>query len=823
MKTWRFDAINMALGLAVGAFVVGGACVVSASAYAEQAQARVSLNIPAQSLGSALTEFAKQSGLQIMLYADLSAGLTAPPVVGSYLPADALTLLLRQTDLSYEYINARTVAIRKARSQAAIREVSHTAAGVTASNAAEGRAQPGVVEAQPLDELQVVTVTATALGALGERAELDTPFSMSVSTEEDIRRRQAGSLYEVLGGDAASAPSGDVYGPWGSELSVRGLPLDLNNNVKINGLPLQVFGVQLPVEAFEQVELLKGLAGFMYGFSQPGGIVNYTTKKPTDQSLLSFDAGYRSGSIFSQHVDVGGPIGERFGYRANLSNARGSAYGDARVDQQAAALSLESNLTSSLTLTADLLYQDREIRQPTPYFKLTYPEDGSLVRLPRAVSADRVVASPDSYNDNEFYLLTAGLRWQIAENWNAKVDVGNTRNRFRVAQEYNYFLNPQGDYRSTTWDGLNIYDYRQAQATLSGSFQTGVLSHEVTVGASWYDNDIDFMINARFGGNSHTSNLYAPTRLQWLVGPRRDGMQTYRWAEETQTAVFASDTIGLGEHWSVLAGLRHNRYERDSFRANGTLNASYRTSPSTPTLAVMFKPNGASTLYLSYVEALEQGSTVSVLSDYANAGELLPALKSKQYEAGVKIARRQVRASAAVFRIERGAEYGKYIGTDLYYTQDGVIRHDGIELDGQVDLGNWTVGASTMWLDAAYHEAEAVLKGRRVTGAARFGAALTASYRVPALPDLNFHLDAQHRAAVPVDNNWTADSVVDVSLPSVTVLNLGASYDAAWNDKALTLRARVNNLTGKDYWLGGGDAIVVAPPRTLIVSVEVRL
>jgi iron complex outermembrane receptor protein len=300
-------------------------------------------------------------------------------------------------------------------------------------------------------------------------------------------------------------------------------------------------------------------------------------------------------------------------------------------------------------------------------------------------------------------------------------------------------------------------------------------------------------------------------------------LQTYRWAEETQTAVFASDTISLGEHWSFLGGLRHNRYERDSFRANGSLSASYETSPVTPTFALMYKPNGASTLYLSYVEALEQGSTVSVLSDYINAGELLPALESRQYEAGVKIGRRNFRAAAAVFRIERGAEYGKYVGEDLYYTQDGVIRHDGIELEGQVDLADWTLGASAMWLDAAYHEADEALEGRRVTGAARFGAALTASYRVPALPNLNLHLDAQYRAAVPVDNNWVADSVVQVSLPSFTVMNLGASYEADWNDKVLTVRARVNNLTGKDYWLGGGDAIVIAPPRTLIMSFEVRL
>ena len=80
----------------------------------------------------------------------------------------------------------------------------------------------------------------------------------------------------------------------------------------------------------------------------------------------------------------------------------------------------------------------------------------------------------------------------------------------------------------------------------------------------------------------------------------------------------------------------------------GVRTTTYQRSPVTPTVALMFKPMAGLTTYVSYVEALERGGTAGETT--ANAGEVMPPLKSKQIEAGVKVEQANWSATAAVFR-----------------------------------------------------------------------------------------------------------------------------------------------------------------------------
>ena len=54
----------------------------------------------------------------------------------------------------------------------------------------------------------------------------------------------------------------------------------------------------------------------------------------------------------------------------------------------------------------------------------------------------------------------------------------------------------------------------------------------------------------------------------------------------------------------------------------------------------------------------------------------------------------------AIFRIERGAEYGN---SQNYYVQDGEQRYQGVELNGHLDVtDNTTLSSSSTWLDATF-------------------------------------------------------------------------------------------------------------------------
>src|SRR5262245_13358103 len=72
---------------------------------------QVDLHITSRPLGDALSAFGQQSGLHVVLFSELGAGLTAPEINGKFTAAQALERLLRSSGLRYKFIDAQTVAV----------------------------------------------------------------------------------------------------------------------------------------------------------------------------------------------------------------------------------------------------------------------------------------------------------------------------------------------------------------------------------------------------------------------------------------------------------------------------------------------------------------------------------------------------------------------------------------------------------------------------------------------------------------------------------------------------------------------------------------
>ncbi|EDT11849.1 TonB-dependent receptor plug [Paraburkholderia graminis C4D1M] len=154
-----------------------------------------------------------------------------------------------------------------------------TPASPSASADSEDKALPTVKVTAAQDTTQHLKEDVGS-GALGTRSQLDTPFSTTVVTSEELQDRQPSKLGDVFATDASVSDNGNAYNAWATYLTVRGMQLDWQSGFKIDGMPFNSYGITMPYEQLEKVELLKGLTGFMYGFGAPGGIVNYVTKKP---------------------------------------------------------------------------------------------------------------------------------------------------------------------------------------------------------------------------------------------------------------------------------------------------------------------------------------------------------------------------------------------------------------------------------------------------------------------------------------------------------------------------------------------------------------
>lgn len=700
------------------------------------------------------------------------------------------------------------------------------AAGLGAGQSA--LAQETASATKPVVQLPQVTVAGTAIddtlqhlqaplnrGALGNRSQLETPFSSAVVTSTDIEARQVNKLGDVFMLDASVSDNSAANGAWASYLTVRGLPLDWQNSFRIDGKPFISYATTLPYEQFQQIDLLKGASGFMYGFGSPGGLVNYVTKKPTDGPTRSVTLGYTSKSLWRESADLGGRIGDdgRFGYRLNATHEEGNTYNDGYLKRDSVSLALDAKLTDRLTWDFQSMYQDRRANDPEPTITTARPTayspglEGN--NLPSAVRNDNGrLAGSGTYLDNAFRFYSTGLKYEISPTWTLSTSYSQSSTKTRRNEDVLYLTDDLGNYQDKRSDYGEAYQFNLWQAMLQGRFQTGSIKHDVVVGTSWQTQKNDYS-NGVFPAQTGTGSLWAQNTSSLISTGTLNSLGMYRGAEITQKAIFASDTVQLSERWSVLGGLRYTNYDQKAYGPDGAETSSYdKSGVITPTVALMYKLTPQTMAYASYIESLEQGTSVG--TSYTNYGAQLNPLKSRQYEIGIKIGQERWAATAALFRIEKKAEFTNDANE---LVQDGLSVYQGAELGASARLGsNWDIGGNVMLLDTAYKRG-AANTGNRVAGAPKFVAAAQVSYWVPQVPGLKLLANAKYTG------NTMLRPGNDIKLGGYTIFNVGASYDTAINDYDTTFRLAVNNITNKRYWMYQyADYIRAGDPRSVSLT-----
>ena len=73
------------------------------------------LHIASQPLDSALQEFARQTGIQIIFFSSLTDGKQASALDGTYTVDVAMNALLAHSMLTFRQVNAKTIEIRRLR------------------------------------------------------------------------------------------------------------------------------------------------------------------------------------------------------------------------------------------------------------------------------------------------------------------------------------------------------------------------------------------------------------------------------------------------------------------------------------------------------------------------------------------------------------------------------------------------------------------------------------------------------------------------------------------------------------------------------------
>jgi len=650
-------------------------------------------------------------------------------------------------------------------------------------------------------------------GALGSKSQLDTPFSTTVVSGEDLADRQVTKIGDVFFNDASVSDNSNGNNAWASYTTVRGLQLDWRNAYKINGMPFISYGITLPYDQLEQVELLKGPSGFMYGFGNPGGTVNYVTKKPTDQFTASLELGYRSSHVWTEHVDLGGRAGpdNMFGYRLNVTHEEGKPSNAVGINRNSVSLGLDARITRDLTWTFDSIYQDRNTWGATPSFYTGgIPANGGL---PGVISGrGGLYAGPDAHFYSNLQVYQTGLRYNLNQDWTVSTIYSfSKQSRSRNETTLN-LSNAAGDYTDFRYDGAESQQFSNWTTMVEGKFRTGPFRHELVAGLSWQKQIDRFSSNFVYTALP-SGNLYAPYTGVYYSNT---SFNKYRAGDTTQKAAFVSDTMHLNDQWSVLAGLRVTNYEQNSFTTTGVNSPYTKNGLVTPTAAIMYKPWATTTFYASYVESFDGGGVVS--TSYENAGQGLTPAKSRQYEIGAKTDQGSWSGTAALFRIERRSEfaYDNGAGRLPTFVQDGQSIYQGAELAGTTRIGSqWEVGGSAMYLDSYYSEGQTNI-GNRVAGAPNWILTGRLAYRVPFVPGLKVGVDGKYTGTTKIR------AAGDLTAGGYTVFNLGATYNTRVAGKELTLRAALTNLTNKRYWgFQYENYVQPADPRAISLSAKI--
>lgn len=708
----------------------------------------------------------------------------------------------------------------------------------SAQEAAEGHDKPA------LEEI-VVTADRTGtetvqVGSFRGAKIIDTPLTVSVITEEVLKSQLASSLLDALRntpGVTSSQTNTTVY----NNLSIRGIPVENRGNYRLNGsLPI-VNLIDLPLENKVRVEALKGASALYYGFTPPSGIINLITKRPTEDPVFYAAFNGNSHGQTQGHIDAGGTVGI-LGVRGNF------AYGnvDSGIDRTSGERSFLSGAfqlkpADTLTFNVDVERIRKRVTEPTVIQGPT-ARANLLKIIPDAPKGSTNPGSESFMNRAAETNVLARAAWSISSQWEVIAEGGisyaERDRRFSRLENFNP-VTGTGTLNAGAADG-QLYRNRNFRGEIAGTFETGPIVHELLIGASknirrQYSTATTTFAQAAGGANDPrrrncvalglgtgcVQNLYDPIPLGNLPV---SGAVPYNPARDTKiydAGLYVFDRARFGgpkdDLVSILIGIRKSDYKETVATAAGGENTTFSDKPLSISGGLVVKPLDWVSVYGTYIEGLE--STPGAPASANNAGEILPASASTQYEGGIKVQpNSDLLFTAAYFDISRA---NAYINATNDYVKDGKASYRGLELSATGNITNdLSIYASALFLKAKQGAtADVVLIGNDIENTAKTTWSVFGEYRFSELlPGLALNAGVYYvgkRAINPENSAY---------LPSYTLLNVGGSYTAEFGETEVTFRLTGENITGKRYWSStGGNYLAWGTPPTVKFSIAVSL
>lgn len=674
------------------------------------------IDIPSQPLNSALQQLKQQTGLSVILGSEQLQAKHSASVKGYMTSHQALDALLIGTNLTTTFDSG--VIQLHARSS---------------ESAPIGSDQPVVlpeVLIKHTKEASYITEqssTATRIPAPIQ----DIPRSIGVVTRNVIEDQKAFRMEDAIQNISGTFMSASQGGRAG-EFTIRGFHSSLN--VFKNGFREDsTYGARASRDTanIESIEVVKGPPSYLYGRSDPGGVINQITKAPLGHRYFSGEMIFGSYGLYRPTIDVGGALNESGSVTSRLNAVYESA-GSYRNGVQTERFFIAPTVGWALSSQTSLRLEGEYLHDKSPI-------DRGIVAMgngPAPISVSTFLGDPRRRGEIDQGKTTLTLLHKFNDTFTWRSALRNAVSSERYSSLESNFMD-----ETTGILGLARYEIPQStqshymQNELNAFFSTGTIKHKVLLGLELGREYSRSKTSGDFGELGSFIDIFNPSNRQFNDGP----LTTFSNIKQTNNALglYFGDQISILPNLHMHAGGRFDVFEQSIInRPNAFLEEGSRDKQTdrafSPSIGMTFQPWTPLALFANYTRSFspQSGGTRSV------DGKLFRPEKGEAYEGGFKLhsPNEQLRLTFTAFEIIKKnvltSDISQGPGSG-FSMATGEQRSRGFEVDvaGEILPGLELIG-SYAYIDARVTEDNTFIEGSRLPNVAKHQASLWTTYTV---------------------------------------------------------------------------------------------
>ncbi|MBX5136423.1 TonB-dependent siderophore receptor [Rhizobium lentis] len=505
---------------------------------------------------------------------------------------------------------------------------------------------------------------------------VETPRSISVTTEKEIEQRGAQSVIEAVRYTAGVTTGPNGFDPRFDQIYIRGYNATTVGDYR-DGLrqPYINYGMfRTDPYQLQRVEVIKGPVSVLYGSGSPGGLVNKISKLPTEEPIREVGITYGTKDRVQGMFDFGGPISEDrddFLYRIVGLARRGDTNFDIADDRYFLAPSFTWKPDEGTTFTLYGLAQSDE----------TDANVGAITTVDGRI-LDLRASDPD-YDHQKIKQQQVGYQFEH------EFDNGLT---FRQNLRYSH-LDLEARYLGvTSWTGtvahrgtnairdeMNVF---QVDNQLEAKFDTGSLAHTMLFGLDYTNLKSSFGYG--FGAADPAFDFDIANPTYGVSGTTPDYNFLASDADMRQLGIYIMDQIEVG-NWRFNLGGRQTwvNQTRDSTLPSVSSEDVDKNAFSVQAGALYLFDNGIAP-FVSYATSFDP------VTNRSATNTILPPTKGEQYEVGVKYQPpgSDILLSAVAYHIVEQNKPRLADPLTFAYDSQGEVTGKGIELEARAAIAD---------------------------------------------------------------------------------------------------------------------------------------